>query len=177
MLNACLASLHVQTVPGQLIVTCNATVPETTQACWNLCELYGARYLPTGYDGALNCYQAANLAHKHAYGDWLCFPSDDSLYAFEFAEIMLDAAGDADLVYCDCVYRQDPEKGKWPKYKILETRPNLGMIDKTTFIVRRELFAGFPRHEHDWCDGALIDELIAAGAKAVKAPGALVIHQ
>jgi len=90
---------------------------------------------------------------------------------------MLDAAKGNGLVYCDCIYRQDPLVGSWPAYRLLDAAPMMGRIDKTNFIVRRELFKGFPPHPKGWCDGALIEQLIAQGVKHAKAPGILVLHQ
>jgi hypothetical protein len=53
----------------------------------------------------------------------------------------------------------------------------MGKIDKTNFIIRRELFKGFPPHRRNWRDGALIEQAIRDGAKPAKAPGVLVVHQ
>ncbi len=114
-----------------------------------------------------------------AEGDWLCFPSDDSLYVADFAKIMIETAvrEQADLVYCDMVYKCGSEVNEWKPYSILESEPRMGKIDKTNFIIRRELFKGFPPHPRNWRDGALIEQVIRDGAKPAKAPGVLVLHQ
>jgi hypothetical protein len=140
---------------------------------------FDAKVMNTGLMWAKNCYDSANIAAKSATGEWLCFPSDDSLYVCKFSEIMLEEAAknNADLVYCDCVYRQDKAVGSWPNYQVLNTQPKMGRIDKTCFIVKRELFSGFPPHPKGWQDGALIEQLVAQGVRHVKASGILVVHQ
>ncbi len=180
LLNACLASLHVQRQPpGQILVACNSIEASVNESCKGISELYNALMVPTGRAGALNCYQAADRCTGMLTQEWVCFPSDDSLYVFDFSTIMLETAQKtgADLIYCDCVYRQDPEKGKWPAYSVLETTPRMGRIDKTNFILRRSLFKGFPSHHQGYQDGALIEQVLRAGGKAAKAPGVLVVHQ
>jgi hypothetical protein len=115
----------------------------------------------------------------HPDGDWLCFPSDDSLYVADFQRIMIETAvrTQADLVYCDMVYKCGSEQNDWKPYSVLESEPRMGRIDKTNFIIRRELFKGFPPHPRNWRDGALIEQVIRDGAKPAKAPGVLVLHQ
>lgn len=178
-LNACLASLAVQQFTKEVIVCVNGLGPVTIEDCRMLGMRYGARVMETGNMGALDCYDSANMATGEASGDWLCFPSDDSLYVMDFSRIMLDTARltASGLVYCDCVYRQEPAKGRWPPYQVLDVRPHQGRIDKTTFILRRDLFHGFPSHPKGHRDGALIEELMRAGVRHAKAPGVLVVHQ
>ncbi len=149
------------------------------QSCRGISDLYNGEMVPTGSAGAMNCYQAGDLCVPLLTEEWVCFPSDDSLYVFDFSTIMLETAQrtGADLVYCDCVYRQDPEKGKWPAYQALETSPRMGRIDKNNFILRSSLFKGFPPHHQGYQDGALIEQLVRQGVKTAKAPGILVVHQ
>ncbi len=180
MLNACLASLHVQNGgPGQLLVTCNSTDDVVINACGGISELYGAEMIATGCAGAQSCYDSAEMGATRATEEWISFPSDDSLYVYDFARILQEVGEGtkADLVYCDCVYRQEASKGDWPPFNVLDVSPRMGRIDKTTFIMRRKLFKGFPAHPRGWRDGALIEQLMKDGARAVKAPGVLVIHQ
>ncbi len=188
MLGGCLETLAVQDDPKQLIVTMNGT-KEQNHKIIERTKGHNAIWSHTGLSGAKNCYEAALMAIETrgpmgkpmnlVKGDWLCFPSDDSLYVQGFSRIMLQTANlhAADLVYCDCVYRQDKAAGNWPEYTTLETEPRMGRIDKTCFILRRELFKGFPQHPKGWSDGALIEQLIAQGVRHAKAPGILVVHQ
>jgi hypothetical protein len=172
MLNACLATLEMQAESKEIIICHNG--PGDPWIRMPHCGMV----LKTGRAGANSCYESAEMAAKQVLGDWLCFPSDDSLYVKDFSRIMLETAEreKADLVYCDCIYRQDPDKGDW-RYSVLETQPKMGAIDKTCFIVKRDLFDGFPPHPRDWRDGALIEQLIRDGARHAKAPGVLVVHQ
>ncbi len=91
--------------------------------------------------------------------------------------IQTAVAKQADLVYCDMVYRCGTEINNWGPYTVLVSEPRIGKIDKTNFIIRRELFKGFPPHPRNWCDGAMIEQAIRDGAKAAKAPGVLCVHQ
>ncbi len=180
-LNACLASLNVQDGPYEIIVCGNHKDEGMLIACGLVTMQYDVKVEPTGHMGANNCYESANMMAQKAKGDWLCFPSDDSLYVCKFSEIMLETAErqDADLVYCDCVYRQDKTIGKWPSYDVLKVQPQMGLIDKTCFIVKRDVFLknGFEPHLKGWSDGKLIERLIAQGVPHAKAPGVLVVHQ
>ena len=56
----------------------------------------------------------------------------------------------------------------------------MGCMDKTNFIIRRELFKGFPPHPMDYRDGALAEQFVkksTESSKTAKAPGCLVVHQ
>ncbi len=178
MLNACLATLAVQDVDKEIIVCGNHMDEDILIACGLVADEYGAIFKPTGRLGAKSCYESADMVAERALGEWLCFPSDDSLYVKHFSRIMLETAWSesADVVYCDCIYRQDANMGPW-SYSVLDTHPRIGAIDKTCFIVKRELFKVFPPHPRGWQDGALIEQLIRDGARHAKAPGCLVVHQ
>ena len=178
MLRACLASLRAGDCSAEILVCCNDTLEETVNRCDSVCEDFRASIFETGFN-AQTCYESANLVGPNARGDWLCFPSDDSLYVQDFARIMLKTAVDerADLVYCDCLYAVGSEKSQWKQYSVLDTQPTLGRIDKTCFIVKRELFHGFPPHPQDYRDGALIEQLVRDGVRHAKAPGVLCVHQ
>lgn len=180
MLNACLATLAVQESPRQIIICANHTDSDVIVACGVMGAEYEADLKTTGRLGAKSCYESAEMVTPHALGEWLCFPSDDSLYVADFARIMLDTAAKtgADVVHCNCVYKVGSTNNRaWPHYSLLESEPRMGKIDKTNFIVRRSLFNGFPEHPRDWRDGALMEQLNANGAKFAKAPGVLVVHQ
>ncbi len=178
LLNACLASLAIQAGDSETIVCANHTDRDMELACRLICDEYRAHLEPTGLAGATNPYESANMILTK--GEWLCFPSDDSLYVCQFAEIMLRTAANtgADLVYCDCVYKGgETAAPNWRPYTVLTTEPRMGKIDKTCFILRRELFKGFPPHPKGWSDGALIEQLVRDGVRYAKAPGVLVVHQ
>ena len=177
-LNACLATLAVQSWPREIVVCGNHTDSDMLIACGLVANDYDAILKTTGRLGAKTCYESAEMVAPKTNGDWLCFPSDDSLYVCEFSRIMLETAAreNADLVYCDCVYRQDAAAGGW-RYSVLDTQPKIGAIDKTCFIVKRDLFEGFPQHPKGWRDGALIEQLVKEGARHAKAPGVLCVHQ
>ena len=177
MLNACLACLDVQQHIADITVCVNSTSPNVFERAL---ENPIGKYLATGNAGAKGCYESANMVWTGTFGEWLCFPSDDSLYVADFSRIMLATANktDADVVYCDCIYRVGTSGNNiWKDYTILESEPRMGKIDKTNFIVRRSLFKGFPEHPRDWRDGALIEKLKTEGATFAKAPGVLVVHQ
>ena len=144
-------------------------------------DVAGTQIYRTGEWGAGGCYESANMVCERGIpqGDWLCFPSDDSLYVSQFGRIMLETASreKAELVYCDCVYKQGTLDTGWPAYSVLNVSARMGRIDKTCFIVKRELFKGFPPHPQDYRDGALIEELVKRGVRHAKAPGVLVVHQ
>lgn len=179
-LHACLASLACQHGPKEIIVCSNAIHENIIDAHGGASILYGARKVNSGRWGANSCYESAEIvAEDGVRGEWLCFPSDDSLYVAGFQKIMLDTAArtGADLVYCDCVYAVGSEINPWAAYSVLETQPKMGRIDKTCFILRRSLFKGFPAHELGYRDGALIEQLVKGGVKMAKAPGVLVVHQ
>ncbi len=181
-LNACLASLYVQDGPKEVLVACNSQNTGVIQACEMAAFQYDWRVFHTGLQGAKTCYESANMLAAQAKGEWLCFPSDDSLYVCKFSQVMIDAAlrANADLVYCDCVYRKgETANPAWKDHAVLSTQPRTGKIDKTCFLVKRELFLqiGFPKHPRGWSDGALIDMLVSQGVRHTKAPGVLSVHQ
>ncbi len=178
-LNACLACLSTQRWMTEAIVCCNCTDDMILEDITAVAARYKHRTVATGKLGCETCYDSADMVAATARGDWLCFPSDDSLYVADFSHLMIETAEQtgADIVHCDMDYRQGTERSGWKPYTVLVSEPRMGMIDKTNFIVRRELFAGFPPHPRNWRDGALIEQLIINGARAEKAPGALVVHQ
>jgi len=177
-LNACLESIAANPEMKEVFVCCNSTRPFDMALCSTATCRYHGKMERTGFD-ADDCYKSANLVAPNADGDWLCFPSDDSLYVADFQRIMIETAvrTQADLVYCDMVYKCGSEQNDWKPYTVLDAMPRMGRIDKTNFIIRRELFKGFPSHRRNWRDGALIEQVIRDGAKPAKAPGILVVHQ
>jgi len=180
LLRACLASIDANQGNGdkEILVCCNSTLPGDIEGCELVSAQFGAVVHSTGFS-CDNCYDSANLIAPKADGDWLCFPSDDSLYVADFQRLMIQTAvrAQADLVYCDMVYKCGSEANGWKPYSVLSSEPRMGKIDKTNFIVRRELFTEFPPHPRNWRDGALIEKLVAQDIRCVKAPGVLVVHQ
>ncbi len=182
-LDVCLATLGIQKFKSDVTVCLNGLGENILAACSLVVGHHDVRLLETGKMGARDSYESAGMAAPHTTGEWLCFPSDDSLYVENFSGIMLETAArtGAELVYCDCVYKQGSVNGKWPAYTVLDVQPSMGRIDKTTFIVKKSLFCslryGFPPHARGYRDGALIEELMRAGVRHAKAPGVLVVHQ
>lgn len=184
-LKACLACLSLQEPRGSIEVAMNSTDESMKdRILLASCRDFEASVCWTGDAGAKSCYESANMIVAGKFetfvDDWLCFPSDDSLYVQDFSKIMLDTAAkhDAELVYCDCVYRVGSEDNPhWRPYSVLDVQPKMGRIDKTCFILKRDRFKGFPPHPRNWCDGALIESLMDEGIRHAKAPGVLVVHQ
>jgi hypothetical protein len=173
MLHACLASLEVQDGEKEVLICHNGPGDP-----WIRIPQAGS-VVKTGTMGCGQCYESANMVAPMATGEWLCFPSDDSLYVQGFSRIMIETAvrEQADLVYCDMVYKCGSEVNSWKPYSVLESEPRMGRIDKSNFILRHELFKGFPPHPRFWCDGALIEQLMTQGVRHAKAPGILAVHQ
>ena len=182
MLNACLATIAVQTPsPADIHVAANSSDMGIFKECERICKNYEAKLHLTAAPGRTS-YDSAEIACDWCNGDWLCFASDDSLYAQGFSEIMLHEAErnpKAGLIHCNCVYKQGSITGSWPAYTIMDSAPRMGCMDKTNFIIRRELFKGFPPHPMDYRDGALAEQFVKEHgiSKTAKAPGCLVVHQ
>ena len=121
---------------------------------------------------AADCYDSANLGATMAQGDYLCFPSDDGYYVPQFLELMLKPA--VDLMYCDMVY--DPRGGAY--YRTIAVQPQVGLIDKGGFLLRRERFCGFdgPLKQDRPADGWLAERVVREGAAHAKVPGVLWFH-
>lgn len=175
-LRVCLSSLAAQRYKNhQIIVTDNADDLAMFAQNKEIAQSWGATYLKTN---GPTCYHSAEEGAKVARGEYLCFPSDDSYYVPFYAWEMLKAArdNDADLVFSDMVY------GRWPhmKYEHWVTEPRLNRIDKTNFLVRRSVFTGFPQKPDSAiacaCDGHMVDELVARGAKVVGVAQPLCVH-
>jgi len=120
-------------------------------------------------------YKATEIGVENTRGDWLCFPNDDSYYCPWFAERMLRAAekNSWDLVYCDIVM------GGPKEHHVLEARPKLCCIDKTSFIMRREWFQGFSQGHGDsypQADGLMIEDLVRRGIRHGRVPEVMCVH-
>lgn len=179
-LNACLATLSLQTETCEFIVCINSQ-GEMFKRHAAICNRYGATALPTGKMGARCCYSSADIAAKVAKGDWLCFPSDDSLYVPAFSDLMLRAAREAnlDLVYCDMVYDPMGLIQRTGRYGLMDSKAQMNHIDKTNFFVKRKFFKGFPGKKiegHSACDWLFVEDAIRRGARSGKAEGILATH-
>src|ERR1700688_397364 len=176
-LDILLPMLAAQPMPHEVIV-CENGEPYTGDGM-DCPETYFHRTCTWG--AGASAYESANAVCERGIprGEWLCFPSDDSLYVADCSKIMLETAEreKADLVYCDCVNKQGSVMGTWPPYSVLNVQPRIGLIDKSCFILKREKFTGFPPHPQDYRDGALIEKLVAEGIRGAKAPGVLVVRQ
>lgn len=174
-LACCLASLALQTVPGQMVVFDNSNKAFALEDTQDLCMQFGAEYINTAILGeGGSCYHSLELTRRIAKGERLCFPNSDSYYVPGFSSVMLSAAleNNWDFVYCDMVY--DPRRtGAW---NVMQVQPRHALIDKTGFILRKGLFEGWPEHPSDCRDGALAESLVARGVRHGKAPGVLVVH-
>ncbi len=181
-LNACLATLALQTESLELIVCINSTDRAMYKRNEAICNRYGALALPTGKMGARCCYSSADIAAKVAKGEWLCFPSDDSIYMPGFSDLMLRAARESnlDLVHCNMVYDPMGLIQKSGRYGLMESRPQINYIDKTNFMVKRKLFKGFPGKKiegHSQCDVLFIEDVMRRGARQGKPDGPiLAVH-
>lgn len=181
----------MQSEPHEIIVCCNHSDAKMIEAHRAITEHFGGKVYPTGRWGATCCYSSADMIVSKGIvkGEWLCFPSDDSIYFACFSDLMLRAArqNNWDLVYCDCVY--DPllrltdaytqASGTRDRYGILDVKPRLGHIDKTGFLVKKKWFDGFPgkRRGPSAADGLFIEELVNRGIRHGKANGVLLVHQ
>lgn len=179
-LQCCLSSLSNQTaaVDCEFIITCNHTDKDVRMAHLEVARKFDAAIHFTIDEGAMDCYYAADMAAtKWAQGEWVCFPSDDSYYVPLFLDRMMTWAVEWDFIYCDMLYAS-----KWTdwKYSVMDVSPIRQHIDKTCFLLRRELFHGFPGKKNGYpceADGELAEELVREGISHGKCPGgALVVH-
>lgn len=172
-----LASLITQTRTSWEIVICDNSKDGRNHSIYNAFrELPGVFYVHTGQYGCRCCYQSANCAAEMwAKGEYLCFPSDDDYYGPRFLELMLKYGDGADFIYSDYV---DDSCGN--ECAVMHSIPALGHIDKGGFLVKRELFLAHkfagPFGKDRPADGWLVEELAAAGARMVKAPGVTWVH-
>ena len=188
-LRTCLSSLLDQTLPPEQIEVIvvdntpgNAGANQNRELCLGLdprirYEWTAARtVLADASCRHSRClYVATEIGAKLAVGDFLCFPSADSYYAPVFAERMLAAAAatDSDLLHCDFVHGLPGRK-----YRAMESACYTGRIDKTSFILRRSCFAGFPDKHSDYetADGLLIEKLVGEGVSRRRVAEVLCFH-
>lgn len=172
----CIASLKLQTHKNiEIIITDNGDsniVCEFNRDYVEIDDIFDVKYVETL---GPTCYHSAEVGAQYARGRYLCFPSDDSYYCPPFAEEMLKAAdlNNWDLVYCEMLH-----SFRGSKYAVLGTEARLNRIDKTGFLVKRELFPGFPDKTGGDCaaDGLLIERLVRSGIRHGKVDSCLVVH-
>jgi glycosyltransferase involved in cell wall biosynthesis len=176
-LRCCLASLVCQTMTNwEAIVMDNTSDPYITWRQANISmSMNRVHYRSTPKELRNTSYHSSEWAVQNfAQGEWVAFPSDDSYYLPEYAQEMLAAGENADLVYCNMVMG-----GTWAG-QVLDVRPTEGYIDKTGFILRREKFQPFPGKPDNGgpsnSDGMLIDKLVREGIRHVKVPKILAVH-
>lgn len=187
----CLASLRMQTDRDlEVIVADNSPELIDQNRNWLDVEaLCDSRFLHVNSAAAglglpvWDCYHSAEWVVNQglANGEWLCFPSDDSYYMPVFQETCLTAAraNDWQLVFPEMLY--DRRGSAENKYHFLRTAAANCQIDKTGFLLRRDVWIGFPdkpMHQAvpSCSDGAMIDRVVAAGARCGKVDEPLVIH-
>jgi glycosyltransferase involved in cell wall biosynthesis len=173
-----LFALKIQTEPDFNVIVCDNGPKEQTIERFSSLIRFDHRFVCmwTGGAGCVDSYESANLAvreYAEGLGEYLCFPSSDCYYVPQFLEAMLKPK--ADLMYCDMVY--DPRGGD--RYRVIDVRPEVNLIDKGGFLVRRDLFTGFPVHENggrQFADGMFVESLIRRGVRHAKVPGVLWVH-
>ncbi len=178
-LMTCITSLLVQGGDKEIIICDNSDNPDSIQGNESVANL--APHIIRRVDTReiepkeYACFASANGVYKEAKGDWLCFPSDDSYYVPGYSTIMLEHAKkfNWDLVYCDFLY--DPRyNGCY--YQVVQAAPIARCIDKTVFMVKKEVFKGWALEDTTWCDWLTFKRLIENGAKHGHVPGVMVVH-
>ncbi len=174
-LNLCLLSLINQSEDRwEAIVTDNSTDEDIIAKHKDVCSIDDRiHYLNTAEEGGLCCYSSAEIGVRYAKGEWLGFPSDDSIYMKYYTSKLLRLAKEKDLelVYCDLVMEGVNDGG------ILSCAASACLIDKTNFLVKKSRFIPFPDKRVDSAsDGPFIDELVKQGIKHGKVGHPLAVH-
>jgi glycosyltransferase involved in cell wall biosynthesis len=124
------------------------------------------------------CYHSSAYGAEQAIGRYVCFPSDDSYYVPVFQECMLELADRENLgfAYSGILYNGFHRSHVYASYP---SRPVVGHIDKTQYIIRRELFDGFAMKDTERncsADGYVVADLVQLGIPYAKHEGVLVVH-
>jgi Glycosyl transferase family 2 len=121
-------------------------------------------------------YHVTEWGAERALGRYLCFASDDSYYCPWFIERMVSYTDreQLDLVLCDLVLGSPQVHG------VIDSKPFIGAVDKTNFIVRRDKMIPFPGKDDPakWAqaDGAFVEKLVTDGARWGKVNQVLAVH-
>ncbi len=140
-----------------------------------VCKLFSVAEVQNGEP---ECYSATNLLAKQARGRFLCFPSEEDYYTPVFAKKLLHHASrfKLHLVYCDCIY----DSRYIGSYEVVRVQPMIGHIDKGGFLVKRNLFRGWPGTPDEaipaLCDGQFVEYLRGDGISFGKIPEVLWVH-
>jgi glycosyltransferase involved in cell wall biosynthesis len=185
-LRTCLSSLLDQTMQDfEIIIVDNSIGSTWIDLNKDLCRMSDRiRYewtadrtnvVPSDCRHSRCLYTATEIGAGMATGEWLCFPNQDSYYARVFAERMLKAV---DATRCDCLYCDFVLGLPDRRYAFVEAACHEGRVDKTAFIVRRELFKGFldKRTNYELADGLMIERLAKAGVSRRRVAECLVFH-
>lgn len=180
-LNLCLLSLVCQSFPDWVaIVTDNSDSSTYRDLNFEVVTRLNDRRISYAHTGSScpSCYHSAEVgaALVPVNAPWLAFPSDDSYLCPDFLERMAQNSEDIDLLYCDVLY----DRRLTGKRDVLRVRPHVGFVDKTSFMVRREKFIGFPDKRQDGlpcvADGAAIERMVSLGYRHCRVDECLVVH-
>ncbi len=170
-----LSSLILQkSIKAEVIVSNNAKGKMADEIS-NVCAVYGISCI---INSSHDCYSACEHIAKYATGKYICFPSEEDYYTPVFGKKLLDHARryKLELVYCDSLY----DSRYIGSYEVMRVQPIIGHIDKGGFLLRRNLFNGFPGVPDDdvpaLCDGLLIEKLRTEGISFGKIPEVLWVH-
>ena len=173
-----LGSLVLQKdIKCQILVSNNAT-GIMKAAISSVCKEFNVREVVEVQNSAPECYSAIEKLAPLAKGRYLCFPSEEDYYTPVFGKKLLDHAKryKLHLVYCDSLY----DSRYIGSYEVMRVQPLIGHIDKGGFLLRRNLFNGFPNVPDSdiptLCDGQLIEKLRADGISFGKIPEVLWVH-
>ncbi len=170
-----LISLKLQKGVACEILVSNNAAGKNKDSINSVCRAIGVRCIE---NAAPECYSAIELLAPSATGKFLCFPSEEDYYTPVFARKLLDHARryKLHLVYCDSLY----DSRVFGSYEVMRVQPLMGHIDKGGFLLRRNLFNGFPgtplENIPTLCDGNLIEKLRRDGIAFGKICEVLWVH-
>lgn len=145
-------------VDYEILVGINSTDPSMTSDLLSVCQPYES-VATVHLNNEVNCYYQSELLASNAFGEYLCFPSEEDYYMPTFGQRMLTQSP-VDLIICNCVYDYEHDG----QYKVLHGYPSVGLIDKGGFLIKRELFQGFPAKqpnvEPSQADGIMIAQFV-----------------
>ena len=181
-LRTCLSSIVCQTHTNiEIIVVDNAVDQVYRDAHRKICRMDERIYWFPSYlceTSRISCYYGGDFGAQYlSRSEYVCFPSDDSYYLPYFAERLLAKAKEGfDFVACDFLFGGTENDD----FKTVETKPEVGAIGKTNFILKRKQFIPFPgKHPEgqDSCsDGLLAEELVRRGVAFARVAQTLMVH-